>query len=284
MSRKAKMQEHTDRNNCLNKYRRRVQEYYDIVTPAFMESFPDIGTSLQAALINTNKKISPKISNLFFLVKQAGIRSGEKVLDAGCGICGPSIDIADCIENIKIFSLTISGKQAVIALNLIQRNQLEENIIPLCGDFHELPFPDQFFDVVFFLESASYSDDLEQLFTSAYRVLKPSGRIYVKDFFVLPKELSNRNLETLNQFNHVFASCGGTLDEMINALRKCGFNNIKARDISQIISDNHTRKILYKQDHGFWVPTKSCGKQMKDLVGGSPPLIPADIIAWKSKQ
>lgn len=57
------------------------------------------------------------------------------------------------------------------------------NVSFLQANFHDLPFADESFDLVFVVESLCHSDDLAQALHEAHRVLRPGGRFIVIDGF-----------------------------------------------------------------------------------------------------
>lgn len=69
-----------------------VREYYDRTTPLYLEY---VGSTLQAGRLRSRDPpgdgYAPiEVSNAHFAAA-AGIRPGDLVLDAGCGVCGPDL-------------------------------------------------------------------------------------------------------------------------------------------------------------------------------------------------
>lgn len=230
--------------NLANDHIKFVKDYYDKKTLAFIEN---LGTSFQAGLLRTGKKISSQVSNFYFLVKQAGIKPGDQVLDAGCGVCGPSIDIARLLNDLHIEAITISLSQACIASQRIKEHELTDRIHVNCGDFHYLPFPDQYFDVVFFLESACHSNNLDQLFSSVHRVLRPGGLLYIKDIFVKDNNLSQDNNKYLKELIDNFTTCYVTMGETLKAIQKSELDIVIGHDISELISFENFNNAIYEE-------------------------------------
>src|SRR5580700_7041298 len=69
-----------------------VKQYYEDWTQRYIESF---GDTFQSRRLND----LPKLTD--YLIESAGIKSGMKIVDAGCGICGPAIMLCQKID-IKI--------------------------------------------------------------------------------------------------------------------------------------------------------------------------------------
>jgi SAM-dependent methyltransferase len=109
------------------------------------------------------------------LALRAGVESGMRILDVGCGQGGWAWDLLREIPGVELHGITLSGREAARAR--------ERGVNAVAGDYHELPFPAHSFDRVAFLESFSYARDPARALAEAYRVLRPGGRIFIKDFF-----------------------------------------------------------------------------------------------------
>lgn len=134
-----------------------------------------------------------------YILTSSGIASGMKILDAGCGVCGPSIYFASQ-KHITIEAITISEAQAETAKHNISKKNLEDKINVTVADFHHADqvFPENHFDMVLFLESYGHSTYQKQVIKAAVKVLKKNGFIYIKDYF--KKEFSgNSKRKTLMQ-------------------------------------------------------------------------------------
>ncbi|MBN3040847.1 MAG: methyltransferase domain-containing protein [Candidatus Omnitrophica bacterium] len=108
------------------------------------------------------------------------------ILDAGSGWGSLSFPFNDYCE--KIYSLEPAWER--INFIKIRRDQDQlYNLVPVCGDTLNLPFPDSYFDVVFYsgvLEWLGTSntkekpDDLQKkALAEVIRVLKPGGSLYI---------------------------------------------------------------------------------------------------------
>jgi len=119
-------------------------------------------------------------------LEASGLQDGMKILDAGCGVCGPAIWFASH-RDVLVEAITISPVQAELAKRAVANSGLEHKINVQQGDYHNIDslFPSEIFDRVLFLESLCHAEDYRQVLAGAGKVLKPDGLIYIKDFVAL---------------------------------------------------------------------------------------------------
>ena len=227
-------------------HRDRARKYFDDSNQSYLKY---LGTTLQAALVKTGSDVSAKASNLY-LASQAGIQPGDCVLDAGCGVCGPCVDIAQTIAEVNIHAITISLVQARTATGFVQQAGAADRVRVCVGDYHNLPYPDAFFDVVLFFESVSHSDDHQQLFSATFRVLRPGGKLYIKDIFVDDQILSEQSLQALEEVNRVYAARLTTVNETKKAISGTGFQDVDARNLNDIVSIEHWIRAFINEGSG----------------------------------
>jgi len=226
-------------------YLRKIRRYYNMVTPAYLRC---MGTTLQGGLIRVeNIEPDARRSNVYIAIK-AEIQSGHWVLDAGCGVCGPSIDIAQSIPNLHIAAITISPVQANLAKKFVHHAGLAEHIEIAIADYHDLPFCDSIFDRAMFLESSEYSYDRKHLFREVYRVLRPCGILYIKYVFIEDRPLTDEELLALSESEEVYALRLATMRETANAIKEAGFKKIDSQVIDDVISTDHfARAMVYRE-------------------------------------
>src|SRR5690606_642862 len=98
--------------------------------------------------------------------------SPKKVLDVGCGTGFFSQKLYDCLPQSEIFALDIA--EGMVKFACLERDQ---NILWVCGDAENLPLQTASVDLVFTSLAIQWCNDLPQLFSEFYRILKPEGRL-----------------------------------------------------------------------------------------------------------
>lgn len=153
----------------------KVGRYYDSWHEQYVKFY---GTTFQA------HRPKDTIELLKYLNIQINFQPGDIALDAGCGVCGPSIFFARN-NDIKIEALTNSYKQSVDAIKNIELEKLKQKINVKVGDFHYLnkQYKENYFNRIFFLESFGHATQIKRVLNSANTVLKVNGYIYIKDYF-----------------------------------------------------------------------------------------------------
>lgn len=196
---------------------KKVSEYYDEWTDRYLESY---GETIQA--------YRPESDEEFFdaLIKSIVLKNGMNILDAGCGVCGPSIYFANKLK-LKIEAISISAEQVRIASEKIKHNNIEGLNVQE-GDFHNLRdiFPINYFDKIFFLESLGYAHTPDIVIESAFKLLKPGGQIYIKDFY--PLALKNSDYcklqkNCLNELREIYKYNILDFSQTIQSLHSIGF-------------------------------------------------------------
>lgn len=194
-----------------------VAQYYDRWTPLYLETY---GDTIQSCRTQNLADLHQHTINAVYMHK------GQRVLDAGCGVCGPSIYFAKH-AGAQIDAITISPVQVQVAKQSIEKEGLTGQINVHCDDFYNADkrFAENTFDIVLFLESLGHSDQPEEVVQRMYKLLKPGGIIFIKDYFIneseqIPHEKKQQVINTIND-----AYCYNTmhLTSIISSLRKAGF-------------------------------------------------------------
>ncbi len=160
---------------CETDYRR----FWDLEKSLAMHAgFWDKSTrTLREALIREND----------VLAELAGIDATSLVLDAGCGVGGSTIHLAEKYQ-CRGVGISLSQKQVESALIQATRRHLNDRVDFAVMDFTKTDFESESFDVVWAIESVCHAPNKEAFFQEAYRLLKPGGRLIMADAFSAGKE------------------------------------------------------------------------------------------------
>ena len=196
-----------------------VQAFYNAYNDKFLQVYGDIIQAFRTTQVET------------LLASQAQsmrLAPGMKVLDAGCGVCGPAIYFAEQIQALTIEACTISPVQAEAAATRIHASTAGSRIQVKVGDYHQLDqlYGKEIFDRVYFLESFGHSDQKKKLIEAVWHGLKPGGMVYIKDLF---RRESDNEWEQLridhicNQIDDAYEYRIANLGDVLAYIRKKGF-------------------------------------------------------------
>ncbi len=194
------------------------------------------GTTIQAGILcDEDSEGQSYDDNNRTILKRSGLRDGQVVLDAGCGVCGPGLYAAMHVPGLEVHGVTLSPYQAEVARKLIADSPAAGRVHVQAADYHELPFPDRTFDCALFLESAGYSFRLEELFAEISRVLQDDGKVYIKDVFCRAGEMTVQEWKQIDAFRRIYAQPTPPMQDMAAALAAAGFAVTSALDITPMI-------------------------------------------------
>ncbi|HJU18061.1 MAG TPA: class I SAM-dependent methyltransferase [Stellaceae bacterium] len=114
------------------------------------------------------------------LAELAGITGGERVLDVGSGLGGPSRYLA-WRYGCRVSGVDLTAEFCQVAEMLTRRTGLEGRVDYRRGDALDLPFGDESFDVVWSQNAAMNIADRGRLYREMRRVLKPGGRLALQE-------------------------------------------------------------------------------------------------------
>ena len=100
----------------------------------------------------------------------------DSLLDAGCGPAPMLTLLTQKYPEKHYTGIDLTPKMIEVA----KRKKLP-NTTFVVGDCENLPFPDNSFDVVICSMSAHHYPHVERFYASVYRVLKPGGRLILRD-------------------------------------------------------------------------------------------------------
>jgi ubiquinone/menaquinone biosynthesis C-methylase UbiE len=196
-----------------------VKRYYNERTGAYLDGFGEVFQGSRPA--STTDLLN-------YIIEASELWDGIRILDAGCGVCGPAIFFAQN-RNLTVEALTISGVQVAEALKRVQAQGLDKRIAVREGDFHSLAtiYDANSFDRILFLETICHARDYRTVLEQAMTILKPGGLLYVKDFycqdFRSKPELIQTQLEDLRALNRCYCLVLPDLPSLVELVSELGF-------------------------------------------------------------
>jgi len=106
---------------------------------------------------------------------------GKVVLDLGCGDGWFSIILAK--RGAQVTGIDISEVAISVAKRRAQINNVESSTDFKVMSFHDLDFPDNYFDKIIGLSTLHHSGHKEVLRDQLYRILKPGGQVIFNEPF-----------------------------------------------------------------------------------------------------
>lgn len=209
-----------------------VGEFYNSYNDKFLQVYGEV---IQAFRTHDVSKL------LGYQIEAMGLKPGMKVVDAGCGVCGPAIHFAKN-AGVEVHAVTISKEQYEAATKRIREAGVEDKVFVYQGDYHDLKnvLGQDSFDVVYFLESFGHSPYHSKAMESAWKVLKNGGLLYIKDLFrrepLLPEHAPKIERE-IKKINEAYRYNIADLYEVLHQLRKSGWILTKFKTIDLPLGD-----------------------------------------------
>jgi cyclopropane fatty-acyl-phospholipid synthase-like methyltransferase len=178
------------------------------------------------------------------IATRLGFSAGARVLDLGCGWCGPALYFTER-HGCRVTGVTLSAVQRDFALDWARRRGLSDRLEVRIAEVMALDLPEASFDAVTFLESIIHMPEKALLFERCRRWLRPGGSVFVQESHFDRADLREKYLRDRG-YGEVDRAFGGTADlvsgsEMIALLETAGF----VTDWLENVSPHYVRTLAH---------------------------------------
>jgi tocopherol O-methyltransferase len=173
------------------------------------------------------------------LADRAGIRPGQRVLDAGCGVGGSSLWLAEQ-RGVEVMGITPVASQVARARRYAAARGLCDHVAFEQADYTNTAFAAASFDVVWALESLCHAPDKGAFYREAARLLRPGGRLIAAEYIRAARPLGALGERLLHEWLDGWAIPDlDTRDEHLRHVAAAGFTAVQLDDVTA-----HTRPSL----------------------------------------
>ncbi|MDR9390836.1 MAG: class I SAM-dependent methyltransferase [Trueperaceae bacterium] len=242
----------------------RVRSYYDATTDVIEATY---GATYQAALYGPTDvgTYDATASTLGLLGRMEIADAPLRLLDLGCGLAGPAIDVARAYPHVHVVGVNLSPVQVARARARVEGAGLADRIEIVEGDFHDLAFADDAFDGAYAFEALAYAFDLPRVASEIARVVRPGGWLYLKEIVRASGPLDARQREHLARHDHTYALRTPTGDALVRACERAGLDVAHVASLDDVTdTDAYQRKM-------FALPRDA---DLRLFQGFRPPLSP----------
>ena len=191
------------------------------------------------------------------LVRGCDLGEGRRVLDAGCGVGGTAIWLAQ-EHGVRVVGLTNCEPHVALATEQAEERKVGHLVEFRYGDFMKMPFPDSSFDAVLNHETYCYAPDKPAYLRGVHRVLKPGGRWQAVDGFLSDRQLSDGDAEIHAALQRGWRTA--PLDrwrDVLARLEEAGFEDVGEQDLGEEVAPATARlSMLWKLFGPYFTPPK----------------------------
>jgi tocopherol O-methyltransferase len=166
------------------------------------------------------------------LARHLGIRSGQRILDAGCGVGGSAIWLAKTY-GVEVVGITPVESQVARARRYADEQGLADLVSFEQQDYMHTTFPAASFDMVWGMESLCHAPEKRLVLAEAKRLLRPGGRLGIVEYM----RTSRSNAAVEEALLHSWLSGWAipdiaTANEWLGWAQAAGFHDVQLADIT----------------------------------------------------
>lgn len=178
-------------------------------------------------------------------IAAASIKEGETIIDLGSGAGFDSFLAANATgKKGKVIGIDMTPDMIKKARQNAEKDGYD-NVEFILAEIEGIPLPDETADLIISNCVINLSPDKDKVFSEAYRLLKPGGRIMVSDI-VLQKDLPKSILDSVEAYIGCISGAEKT-EDYLGYIKDAGFRDIKIMDKSVFSLDNINKSEAFKE-------------------------------------
>ena len=167
-------------------------------------------------------------------------KMGSSILECGCGGGYFFKRLIKKKSRIKYQGIDISPAQIEHAKKINPKYQDRFQV----GSWENLPFENETFDTILFLETIGYAEDLDKLISECYRVLKPGGTIFSKHPGYIVPSISDTQEKSFENISYMLRA----VDPRTNAVN---VKNIPSSPFSNVPLLEYSHIPIIEKEYGY---------------------------------
>ena len=241
----------------------KAEEYYDS-TPADEFYFKIWGGDhIHVGIYNHSKEsikdASPRIVQM--MGSKLKLNTDIKLLDLGSGYGGAARYLAKNF-GCHVTCLNLSSNQNERNRALNKKNDLDGLITVVEGNFEDIPFPENSFDVAWSQDAIVHSADRKLVVQEVVRVLNDKGEFIFTDL-MQTYDCPNNILKPI--IDRIQLDSMGSFGFYLEQGRKLGVKQIEIQNLSEHLTTHYQRVMEETQDR-YDEMVESCGKEYIDKM------------------
>ncbi|WP_234567542.1 methyltransferase domain-containing protein [Rhodohalobacter sp. 614A] len=192
------------------------------------------------ALLNMNKVMAQK----------SGVKSGDLILDAGCGQGGSSVWLAEHFD-VHVTGITLVPHQVLKAQKHAEKSKINHRVSFFEKDYTNTGFEDESFTLIWACESLCHALNKIDFYKEVYRLLKPGGRLICAEYFRSNRPLAPEGEKLLHEWLNGWSIKDiDTVEEHKKNATQCGFKDIRIEDITEFTKPS--LEYLHSMSRKLW--------------------------------
>ncbi len=208
----------------------RVVAYYQETTEAsYLANWSGSALSFHFGLADeaTRSLDEAHLAANAFVADALDVKPGDRVLDAGCGVGGTSIWLAQN-RGALATGVTLEAGQVALGTRFARERGVADRVSLQVADYAATPFAPESFDVALNLESLCHCVAPADYFAHVHSLLRAGGRYGCLEFFA-----GDGRPELVREVKDAWAMPGWeSIGAVESALREAGFEDVRAVDMT----------------------------------------------------